>query len=210
MKKVIAFILAMMLVVPAAMAANPAKQLQKAKDKERKEVLKRLKQGKWELLGSSRSMEVALLQHWAELDELGNDGREIVGTSTRSKSKNIGQQMATNNAIINYAQESASTVEGMLANDFAGSGVDVSAEFENLFGTYRRQVEKELNGELKHSFSLIRTNPEGDFEVQSFFIVNESAASKKRIQALKNAMAESEVAAEHAQKINDFINRNLK
>ena len=95
-------------------------------------------------------------------------------------------------------------------SDFAGSGVDVSAEFENLFGAYRRNVEKELNGELKHSFSLVRVNPEGDYEVQSFFIINESAASRKRIQALKNALAESEVAADHAQKINEFINRNSK
>lgn len=210
MKKIIAFVLAMMLVIPGAMAADQAKQLKKAKEKERKEVLKNLKNGKWELLGSSRSMEVALLQHWQDLDALGADGHEVVGTSTRSKSKNIGQQMATNNAVINYAQECTSTVEGQIINDFAGSGVDVTKEFENLFGAYRRQVEKELNGELKHSFSLVRINPEGDFEVQSFFIVNEGQASKKRIQALKNAMAESEVAAEHAQKVSDFIQRNLK
>ena len=210
MKKVIAFILAMLVVIPAAMAANPAKQLQKAKDKERKVVLNNLKKGHWELMGSSRSLEVALLQHWSELDALGENGREVVGTSTRSKSKNIGQQMATNNAIINYAQEAASTIEGQVVSDFAGSGVDVSAECENLLGAYRRNVEKELNGELKHSFSLVRVNPEGDYEVQSFFIINESAASRKRIQALKNALAESEVAADHAQKINEFINRNSK
>lgn len=210
MKKVIAFILAIVLAIPAGMAASPAKQLEKAREKERKEVMKNLKKGKWETLGTSRSLEVALLSHWAELDALGADGHEEVGISTRSKSKNIGQQMAMNNAIINYAQQAASTIEGQLVSDFAGSGVDVSKEFENFFGAYRRQVEKEMNGELKHSFSLVRVNPEGDYEVQSFFIVNESAASKKRIQALKNAMAESEVAAEHAQKVNDFITRNMK
>lgn len=210
MKKVIAFILAIVLAIPAGMAASPAKQLEKAREKERKEVMKNLKKGKWETLGTSRSLEVALLSHWAELDALGADGHEEVGISTRSKSKNIGQQMAMNNAIINYAQQAASTIEGQLVSDFAGSGVDVSKEFENFFGAYRRQVEKEMNGELKHSFSLVRVNPEGDYEVQSFFIVNESAASKKRIQALKNAMAESEVAAEHAQKVNDFIKRNMK
>ena len=210
MKKFVAFLLAILVAIPIAMAGNPAKQLQKAKDKERKVVLNNLKKGNWELMGSSRSLEVALLQHWAELDALGEDGHEVVGISTRSKSKNIGQQMATNNAIINYAQEAASSIEGQVVTDFAGSGVDVTKEFENLFGAYRRQVEKELNGELKHSFSLVRVNPDGDYEVQSFFIINESAASKKRIQALKNALAESEIAADHAQKINDFINRNSK
>lgn len=205
MKKVLAILLAVLFILPAAYAADPAKQLKKAKEKERKEVMKRLKKEQWSLLGSSRSMEVALLTHWTELDKLGADGKEIVGISTRSKSKNIGQQMATNNACINYAQEAGSSVKGRALADMAGSGVDTDKEFENFYAAYERLVEKEIRGEMKQSFTLIRTNSDGTFEVQSFFIVSEDAASKARIRAFENATKESEAAQKHAEKIAEFV-----
>ena len=161
MKKVLAILLAVLFILPAAYAADPAKQLKKAKEKQRKEVMKRLKKEQWSLLGSSRSLEVALLSHWTELDALGADGKEIVGISTRTKSKNIGQQMATNAACINYAQEAGSAVKGRALTDMAGSGVDTDKEFENFYAAYERLVEKEIRGEMKQSFSLIRTNADG-------------------------------------------------
>ena len=205
MKKVLAILLAVLFILPAAYAADPAKQLKKAKAKERKEVMKRLKKEQWSLLGSSRSLEVALLSHWTELDALGADGKEIVGISTRTKSKNIGQQMATNAACINYAQEAGSAVKGRALTDMAGSGVDTDKEFENFYAAYERLVEKEIRGEMKQSFSLIRTNADGTFEVQSFYIISEDAASKARIRAFENATKESEAAQKHADKISEFV-----
>lgn len=204
MKKVLAILLAVLFILPAAYAADPAKQLKKAKEKERKEVMK-LKKEQWSLLGSSRSLEVALLSHWTELDALGADGKEIVGISTRTKSKNIGQQMATNAACINYAQEAGSAVKGRALTDMAGSGVDTDKEFENFYAAYERLVEKEIRGEMKQSFSLIRTNADGTFEVQSFYIISEDAASKARIRAFENATKESEAAQKHADKISEFV-----
>ena len=167
--------------------------------------MKRLKKEQWSLLGSSRSLEVALLSHWTELDALGADGKEIVGISTRTKSKNIGQQMATNAACINYAQEAGSAVKGRALTDIAGSGVDTDKEFENFYAAYERLVEKEIRGEMKQSFSLIRTNADGTFEVQSFYIISEDAASKARIRAFENATKESEAAQKHADKISEFV-----
>ena len=205
MKKVLAILLAVLFILPAAYAADPAKQLKKAKEKERKEVMKRLKKEQWSLLGSSRSLEVALLSHWTELDALGADGKEIVGISTRTKSKNIGQQMATNAACINYAQEAGSAVKGRALTDMDGSGVDTDKEFENFYAAYERLVEKEIRGEMKQSFSLIRTNADGTFEVQSFYIISEDAASKARIRAFENATKESEAAQKHADKISEFV-----
>ena len=205
MKKVLAILLAVLFILPAAYAADPAKQLKKAKEKERKEVMKRLKKEQWSLLGSSRSLEVALLSHWTELDALGADGKEIVGISTRTKSKTIGQQMATNAACINYAQEAGSAVKGRALTDMAGSGVDTDKEFENFYAAYERLVEKEIRGEMKQSFSLIRTNADGTFEVQSFYIISEDAASKARIRAFENATKESEAAQKHADKISEFV-----
>lgn len=207
MKKILALVLVALLALPMTLEAKSLeKQRKDAVEKQRKEVLKRLKKEKWALLGSSKSLDVALLDHWMALDALGEDGHEVVGISTKTQSKNVGQQMATNAACVNYSQEAGSTLKGKVISDMSGSGVDVDAEFENFFAAYERAVDKEIRGEMKPSFNLIRTNPDGTYEVQAFYIINESAAHKARIRALENALKESEVAADHARKLSQFIN----
>ena len=124
--------MAFCLLLPAAMADN-SKALRKARDKERKEVMKRLKKENWKLFGSSRSLEVALLSHWEKLDKEGDNAREVFGVSTRSQSKNVGQQMAINNACLTYAQQAGSQLQGRVASDISGSGTDTSAEFEHFY-----------------------------------------------------------------------------
>jgi hypothetical protein len=46
--------------------------------------------------------------------------------------------------------------------------------------------------------------------MQTFFIVNESAATKARIRALENAAKESEAAQLYAQKVSDFVREGFK
>lgn len=196
--------MALCLLLPAAMADN-SKALRKARDKERKEVMKRLKKENWKLFGSSRSLEVALLSHWEKLDKEGDNAREVFGVSTRSQSKNVGQQMAINNACLTYAQQAGSQLQGRVASDISGSGTDTSAEFEHFYAAYERAVEKEIRGEMEQSFSLIRENADGTLEIETYFIINEDAATKARIRALENAMKESEAAQNHAEMISKFV-----
>ena len=210
MKKLIAIILTAILMLPAAMAADTNKQLQKARNKERKEVMKRYKKENWQLFGSTRSLEVALLSHWDKLDKLGDDGREVMGISTRSKSKNVGQQMAINNACATYAQQAGSSLKGRVVSDLAGDGVDTDAEFEHFYAAYERLVENELKGEMEQSFSLIRQNPDGTYEIETYFIVSESAATKARIRAMENAAKESEAAQRYANKVAEFVREGFQ
>lgn len=205
MKKLIAIVLTAILMLPAAMAADTNKQLQKARNKERKEVMKRLKKEGWQLFGSTHSLDVALLSHWDKLDKLGEDGREVMGISTRSKSKNVGQQMAINNACATYAQQAGSSLKGRVISDIAGDGVDTDAEFEHFYAAYERLVEKEIKGEMEQSFSIIRNNPDGTYEIETFFIVSEGAATKARIRAMENAAKESEAAQRYANKVAQFV-----
>ena len=205
MKKVIVFLLTLIMMMPAAIAADNSKQLQKARNKERKEVMKRYKKEGWQLFGSTRSLEVALLSHWEKLDKLGEDGREVMGISTKSKSKNVGQQMAINNACATYAQQAGSSLKGRVVSDLAGDGIDTDAEFEHFYAAYERLVEKEIKGEMDKSFSLIRNNPDGTYEIETFFIVSEGAASKARIRAMENAAKESEAAQRYANKVSEFV-----
>lgn len=209
MKKIIMLILAALLMVPAVQAEN--KELQKAMKKEYKAKMKEYKKNKWELFGSSRTLEVTLLNHYNQLNNLGDDGREVVGVASRFKSKNIGHQEAINNACITYAQQAGSNLKGRVVSDLAANGDDSSAEFDHFYSAYERLVEKEIKGEMIESYSIIRClNPKAkeqdrEYEMQTFFIINESAASKARIRAMENALKESEAAQQHAQKVSDFV-----
>lgn len=213
MKKIIMLILAAILMVPAAEAEN--KQLNKALKKEYKAKMKEYKKGKWELFGSSRTLEVALLQHYDQLNNLGEDAREVVGIASRFKSKNVGHQQAINNACVTYAQQAGSHLKGRIVSDIAANGDETSAEFDHFYAAYERLVEKEIKGEMTESYSIIRClNPKAkpqdrEYEMQTFFIVNESAATRARIRAMENALKESEAAQRYAQKVSDFVNEGF-
>ncbi len=204
MKKLIAIILTFIVMLPATFAADLNKQLRKAQEKQRKEVVKRFKKEKWELLGNTNSLDVALLKHWTKLDQ-SEGAREEVGISTRSQSKNVGVQMAINNACTSYAAKAGSSVKGRVISDLAGDGVDTSAEFEHFYAAYERLVEKEIKGEMEQSFTVIRNNPDGTYEIQTFFIIDENAASKARIRAFEQAAKESEAAQRYSDKVSNFV-----
>lgn len=149
MKKIIVALLALVLIAPVYAGSNKA--LEKAQKKELKTKLKEYKKGNWEVLGS-RTLEVSLAKHYDRLNELGDDGHEVEGISTKTKSKNTGKQMAINNAAITYAQEAGSTLQGRVVADMNANGADPAGEFENFYAAYERLVEKEIRNELEPSY----------------------------------------------------------
>lgn len=183
MKKIILFIMAICLIAPVADAQN--KQLEKMRKQEYKTKIKEYKKDGWKLFGSSRSLDVVLLTHYDKLNSLGEDGHEVLGIASRFKSKNVGKQMAINNACLTYAQQAGSHVKGRVVSDMAGDGVEADAEFDHFYAAYERLVEKEIKGEMSESYSIIRDNGDGTFEMQVYFIVSESAATRARIRALE-------------------------
>lgn len=206
MKKFLYSLLALVIFIPSyAEAKTP---LEKAREKAYKTKLKEYKKGGWEALGS-QPLEVSLLQHYDKLNKLGANGHEVEGISTRSKSKNLGKQAAINNAVITYGQEAGSTLQGRVVADMSSNGVDTTGEFENFFAAYERLVEKEIRGEMEPSFSIIHDNGDGTYEVRTYFIVEESSAQKARIRALEDALKNSQIAAEHANKISEFVKQGL-
>lgn len=202
--------LAVFMMVPAAEAQNRA--LAKAQKKEYKQKMKEYKQDGWELYASSRSLEVALLSHYEKLNQLGENAYEVVGVAPRFKSKNIGHQEAVNNACITYAQQAGSTLKGRIVSDMAGNSDDTSSEFDHFYGAYERLVEKEIKNEMRESYSIIRSvdKKNGEFEMQTFFIVDESAATRARIRAMENALKESEAAQKYANKVSQFVREGFE
>lgn len=209
MKKLLTFLFALLLMAPVAEVQAQNKALEKALKKEFKAKKKEFKKGNWKIYGTSRSEDVVLLKHFDKLSELGDDAVEIVGIASKFKSKNVGVQMAYNNAIVTYAQRAGSHIKGRVASDISGDGTDAEGEFEHFYAAYEREVEKEIKGELEPSFTVIRDNGDGTYEMQSYFIASESAASKARIRAYENAMKESQAAQKYATKISEFVNEGL-
>lgn len=202
------FLLAFCLVAPVVDAQNKA--LEKELKKEYKDRKKELKKGGWEIFGTSRSADVTLLKHFDKLNTLGDDAKEVVGIASKFKSKNVGKQMAMNNACLTYAQSAGSYVKGRVMSDMAGDGVDAEGEMDNFYAAYERLVEKEIRGEMEESYSIIRDNGDGTFELQTYFIVNESAASKARIRAMEEAAKESAAAQKYANQISEFVQEGFE
>lgn len=197
------FLMALCMVVPAVNAQNN-KALNKALKKEYKMKMKEFKKDGWKLYGSSRSLDVVLLKHYEKLNQEGEENYEVVGTCSKFKSKNVGHQTSINNACNIYARQAGSQVKGRIVSDLAGSD-DVEAEFDHFYAAYETLVEKEIKGEMQESFSVIRENSDGNYEMQTFFVVNESAASRARVRAMENAAKESAAAQKYAQKVSEFV-----
>lgn len=208
MKKFIVFGMALCLMVSTVSAQN--KQLEKMREKEYKTKMKEYKTDNWKLFGSSRSLEVVLLTHYEKLNKLGDDGREVLGVATKFKSKNVGHQMAINSACVTYAQQAGSHLQGRVLSNMNGDGVDGDGEMDHFYAAYERLVEKEIKGEMQESYSVIHDNGDGTFEMQTFFIISESAASKARIRAMENAARETEMAQKYAEKVSEFVKEGFE
>lgn len=186
------------------------KNLEKQLKKEYKKKMKEYKDEGWKLFGSSRSLDVALLTHYDKLTTLGDDGVEVVGIASKFKSKNVGKQMAINNACLTYAQSAGSSVKGRVVSELSGDGIETEGEIDKFYSAYERLVEKEIKGEMKESYSIIRELSPGVFELQVYYIVSESAASQARIRAFENAAKESAAAQKYAEKISGFVREGFE
>lgn len=212
MKKIMMLLVALCMTLGASAAVELTKQQQKQVNKETKTKLKEYKKEGWKIFGSSSTLEGALTRHYSNLVAMDEDGHEVVGVAGNFKSKNIGHQQAVNNACVNYSNEAGSTLKGRVVSDMAANGSDEAAaeEFDHFYAAYERLVEKEIKNEMTESFSIIRDKGNGVYEMQTFFIVNESAASKARVRAMENAMKESQAAQRHASTISDFVRKGFE
>lgn len=182
--------------------------LNKALEKEYKSKLKEFKKEGWKVFGSSRTMEVLLLKHFDWLNNR-DDVYEIVGVASAFKSKNIGKQMAMNNACVTYASQMGAVLKGRAISDMKADASNLSSEFDQFYAVFERSIEQEIRGELKESFSLIKDNGNGSYEMQTFFLVNEEAALDARRRALKNATKEAITSQKYADIFSKYVNEKI-
>ena len=197
--------ISMMIMVPAVSSAQN-KALNKELNKEYKKKLKELKKEGWKLYGSTRTLEVVLLTHYQKLNDLGDDAYEIsgVGSVTDSKHKNLLHQQAEMNAYTKYAGENRELV-GRAVTDM-GLTDEEKSEFEHFYAAYESKMEREIKGELRESFALIKEVNKNQIDMQIFYIVDTNA----RIRAFENAAKESAVAQKYASQVSEFIKEGFK
>lgn len=200
MKKIIVALMAIMMLAPAMVEAQGFSE--KQIEKMAKNTAKKWKKEHRKLI-SSMPEQVVLQKHYTKLND--EDAVEYVGISTRTKSKNAGMQMAKNSAITSYAREAASTLKGRIVADMSANGSDIDGEFDHFYAAYESLVEKEINGEFKESMATIKDYGDGTFEIESYCIVSEKAATAARLRALNNALKETEAAQNYADKIAGFV-----
>lgn len=210
MKKFIVLMISMLLMAPAAMNAQSV-ALTKSQKKEIKKKVKEFNKGGWKLFGSTRTLEGVLTAHFEKLNALGENGSEIVGVAsvTDSKHKNLLKQNAIANVCNEYAAKSGRHVRGRSVSDI-GLTDDEKSEFEHFYAAYESQVDKEIKGELKESFTVIKEVSSKQIDMQTYYIVDEDAATKARIRAFENAKKESEIAQKYASQLSEFIREGMK
>lgn len=212
MKKILTILMAFLMLGPVY-ADNLQKKLdkkvEKAQEKEMKQKMKDYKKAGFEIMGS-RTMEVALAKHYSKLNELGDDGMVFDGVAQNTKSKNVAEQIAINNATLKYAQKAGSSVKGRVVSDIMAEGTVGEEEFEKFYAAYERLVEQKVKNVLTPSYSVIKKNADGTYEVQAFFIVDENKARTARKAALENAVEETALAQKYADKVRDFVNDKIE
>lgn len=183
------------------------KTLKKQLKKEYKKKIKEYKKGGWKIDGTSRTIEVKLLQHYEQLNNGGN--KELVGSVSTCDSKNVCRQNALNNALTYYASQAGSYVKGKVISDlFNNQSSKVPEEFDKMYAAYERLVGKEIKGEVIESYSIIKENGESN-SYDIYYLVDEVAASQARIRAFEQAAKESKIAQEYAESVSEFINESF-
>lgn len=122
------------------------------------------------------------------------------------RSINLGKIKVRNEAMNEYAESAKSMIRGRITTDIRD--IDES-QVENLVSSYERLVLKEINGEVKSSYTLYRENKDGKYDVRGYFLVDLESASKARKRAMELALEESELAHKYGNEISNFIDEGF-
>lgn len=203
MKKLMMILMAFCLTMPVAVNAQSKMVKKMVKDK-----VKDYKKRGYEIFGSSLTLDVALTKHYTKIEENGEKVQEIPGFA-HAKSRNLAATQAQNSAATRYSTQASAQVKGRMVADMSNEISENPTEFEKFYAAYQTKVEQEIRGELRPSFMVKKENADGSIDVEAYYLVDEDAASRARIQAFRNTQNESEVAQKYAQRVSDFINEKV-
>jgi hypothetical protein len=183
------------------------KKLQKEKDKEYKKKIKEYQKENWKLSGSSRTLEVALLEHYAKLAE-SEENKEFAGEVSQCKSINVCKQSALNNAQNRYASLAGGNIKGRIESLLRADADRPEIEMDKFIAAYENQVKAEVSGVLTESYSIVKDNGTTK-EYKTFFILNEEKAGAARARAMERSLLETKITIKEAEEISKFVNEGF-
>lgn len=196
--------------VCAQMSEKAIKKVQKTKDKQdskqyKKKMAEYRKEG-WKLAGSSRSLEVALLDHYLKLSDSNN--KEFAGEVSQCKSINVCKQFALSNALNRYATLAGGYVKGRIENILRANADEPEEEIDKFIAAYENQVKAEVGGVLTESYSIVKDKGVTK-EYKTFFILNEEQASVARKRAMERSLRETKISLKEAEEISKFVSEGF-
>ncbi len=220
MKKVKVAVMAMLSIVTltgvsgsayAQMSDKAVKKVQNKKDKADKNWYKtkmaEYEKGGWKITGTTKTLEVALLEHQLKLNEEGNI--ETSGQVSQCKSIGVCKSFALTQAQNNYAQKASSHIKGRIEAMMRADDNEAEIEMNKFIAAYENLVKAEIGGVLTESFSVVKDNG-ATKEYETYFIINEAQALSARKRALERSLLETKLAIKEAEEIAKFVNEGFE
>lgn len=177
---------------------------------EMNEKLQELVQAGWQIHGSTRTLRGKMTEHYAKMDA-NPDWYEVIGTSTGCRSMTVCRAAAFNAACVEMATKMGQELKGKTMRDM---GADESAEVPTEYNRFQEacisKFQGAIQGELEESFALIRKGTDGLNSYEIYFLVDKQSARKKRSQAIKSALEESNLHKDYAKSVEKFINDEVE
>lgn len=208
MKKIIAIITTMLLLmvgnVDAVSAQQLTKQQEKALQKDVKKRVKELKKAGWEPLASTQTLDYALLKYRTYIESDEENRIPITGIAIGRNNK-IGRENAIHSGIASYAGRAKAQVVGKMKSVVSSDANNNSQEEIDRFGAaYESGVNARISGQVKEHFVLVRTAKDGTREYNVFMSIDETAARKAREEAARSAK-EKTALGDLSQMVEEFI-----
>lgn len=167
------------------------------------EKLAEYKSNGWQVQGTSRTMRALVSMAIGKLDE-DPELIEITGTANNFAVISNGKEAAASNASNRYAASATRLVQGRIAND-SKLVQALGEERDKLYAAYSSSVERLIRGELKEAYTLIRTRPDGKFDCEIHYLVDEAKAKATREEAMREAQKEIRSDQEFGNQIHDYV-----
>lgn len=174
------------------------------------EKLQQLEQAGWQVHGSTRTLRGKLREHYAKMDA-NPDFYEVIGTSSGCRSVTVCRASAFNAVCVEMATRMGQDLKGKAMRDMGvDEGAEVPAEYNRFQEACISKFQGAIKGELEESFALIRKGADGLNNYEVYYLVDKQSARKKRSQAIRDALEESNLHQEYAKSVEKFINDEVE
>lgn len=174
------------------------------------EKLQELLQAGWQVHNSTRTLRGKLGEHYARMDA-NPDLYEVIGTSTGCRSVTVCRAAAVNAACVEMAVKMGQDLRGKTMRDMGiDEGTEMPAEYNRFQEACIGKFQAAVKGELEESIALIRKGANGRNSYEIYFLVDRQSARKKRTQAIKDAIEESNLHKDYAKSVEKFINDDVE